>query len=246
MTNFEEIKRKIANMNIDELIEFCGGDTCENVLCAFVRDGDCCGNNCKVSYDCGGCIKKFYISDWHYGHANVIAFDNRPFKSLLEMDEALVDRWNAVVSPGDIVYVLGDMFWCKAQDAIPILRSLKGQKFLIKGNHDRCNDNKFLREFVKVTEYLEVKDSGRTVILCHYPIPCFKNHFYGSFHLYGHVHNSFEWNMMEHDKYLMEELYTTPCQMFNVGAMMPWMDYTPRTLDEIIAANSHNEAVRNK
>ena len=95
--------------------------------------------------------KQFYISDWHYGHANVIAFDNRPFKSLLEMDEALVDRWNAVVSPGDIVYVLGDMFWCKAQDAIPILRSLKGQKFLIKGNHDRCNDNKFLREFVKVT-----------------------------------------------------------------------------------------------
>lgn len=170
--------------------------------------------------------KQFYISDWHYGHANVIAFDNRPFKSLLEMDEALVDRWNAVVSPGDIVYVLGDMFWCKAQDAIPILRSLKGQKFLIKGNHDRCNDNKFLREFVKVTEYLEVKDSGRTVILCHYPIPCFKNHFYGSFHLYGHVHNSFEWNMMEHDKYLMEELYTTPCQMFNVGAMMPWMDWT--------------------
>lgn len=52
--------------------------------------------------------------------------------------------------------------------------------------------------------------------------------------------------MMEHDKYLMEELYAKPCQMFNVGVMMPWMDYTPRTLDEIIAANSHNEAVRNK
>jgi hypothetical protein len=59
MTNFEEIKKKIANMNTDELIEFCGGDTCENVLCSFVSDGDCCGNNCKVNYDCGGCIKKF-------------------------------------------------------------------------------------------------------------------------------------------------------------------------------------------
>ena len=35
-------------MNADELIEFCGGDTCENVLCSFVRDGDC-----------GGCIRKF-------------------------------------------------------------------------------------------------------------------------------------------------------------------------------------------
>lgn len=30
-------------MNTDELIEFCGGDTCENVLCSFVSDGDCCG-----------------------------------------------------------------------------------------------------------------------------------------------------------------------------------------------------------
>ena len=44
--------------------------------------------------------------------------------------------------------------------------------------------------------------------------------------------------MMEHDKYLMEELYMKPCQMYNVGAMMPWMDYTPRTLDEILAANT--------
>lgn len=70
---------------------------------------------------------------------------------------------------------------------------------------------------------------------------CYKDGGCGIYEMY-----SFEWNMMEHDKYLMEELYTTPCQMFNVGAMMPWMDYTPRTLDEIIAANSHNEAVRNK
>mgnify|MGYP000124635956 CR=1 FL=1 len=62
MTNFEEIKRKIANMNIDELIEFCGGDTCENVLCAFVRDGDCCGNNCRVSYDCGGSYSSLYAA----------------------------------------------------------------------------------------------------------------------------------------------------------------------------------------
>ena len=139
--------------------------------------------------------KKFYIADWHYGHGNVIAFDNRPFKTLEE---------------------------------------LNGQKFLIKGNHDRCNDNRFLKKFVKVTEYLEVEDGDKRVVLCHYPIPCFKNHFYGWYHLYGHVHNSFEWNMMEHDKYLMQELYGHKCQMYNVGAMLPYMDYTPRTLEQII------------
>lgn len=44
----------------------------------------------------------------------------------------------------------------------------------------------------------------------------------------------FEWHMMEHDKMLMQELYTHPCNMYNIGAMMPWMDYTPRTLTEII------------
>ena len=81
---------------------------------------------------------------------------------------------------------------------------------------------------------MEVKDNGKHIVLCHYPIPCFKNHYYGWYHLYGHVHNSFEYNMMEHDKYLMETLYNYPCNMYNVGAMMPYIDYTPRTLDEII------------
>lgn len=180
--------------------------------------------------------KKFYIADWHYGHENVLAFDNRPFRNISEMNKALVDRWNAVVSPGDTVYVLGDMFWCDMQESIPVLQSLKGQKFLIKGNHDRCNDGRFKKNFVKVTEYLEVQDNNRLVILCHYPIPCFKSHFYGSYHLYGHVHASFEWHMMEHDKFLMGELYEKKCQMYNVGAMMSYINYTPRTLDEILEA----------
>ena len=41
--------------------------------------------------------------------------------------------------------------------------------------------------------------------------------------------------MMERDKKLLEDLYLKPHHMYNVGAMMPWMDYTPRTLDEILA-----------
>lgn len=178
--------------------------------------------------------RKLYISDWHYGHNNILAFDNRPFKTVEDMNTALVERWNAAVHPGDTVYVLGDMFWCNMQEAISVLNQLNGQVFLIKGNHDRCSDGRFLKKFVKVTEYLEVEDSDRKVVLCHYPIPCFKNHYYGWYHLYGHVHNSFEWNMMEHDRFLMQELYGHPCLMYNVGSMMPWMDYTPRTLDEIL------------
>jgi calcineurin-like phosphoesterase family protein len=179
---------------------------------------------------------KRYIADWHYGHANVLAFDNRPFSNVQEMNEALVTLWNETVTPQDDVYVLGDMFWCKSSEAIPVLEKLNGRKFLVKGNHDRSNDGKFIRQFAKVSEYMEVEDEGRHVVLCHYPIPCFKNHMYGWIHLYGHVHNSFEANMMEHDKFLMTELYQKPCQMYNVGAMMPYINYIPRTLDEILVS----------
>jgi calcineurin-like phosphoesterase family protein len=178
--------------------------------------------------------KRFYISDIHYGHNNILCFDNRPFKDIDEMNEELVRRWNSVVTSDDIIYVLGDFFWCKSSDAQPVLDSLNGQKFLIKGNHDRTSDSKFIKKFAKVTDYLEVDDGNKHIVLCHYPIPCFKNHYYGWYHLYGHVHSSFEYNMMEHIKYEMETLYTIPCNMYNVGAMMPWMNYTPRTIDEII------------
>lgn len=180
--------------------------------------------------------KKFYISDLHFGHKNVLGFDNRPFTSVEEMNEELIRRWNSVVSDGDIVYVLGDMFWMKPNDAMPIIDRLNGQIFLIKGNHDRWHDAKFDKKFVKIDEYMEIDDEGRKVVLCHYPIPCFKNHFYGWVHLYGHVHNSFEWNMMEHQRFLMEELYDRQCNMINVGCMAPYINYTPRTLDEILSS----------
>lgn len=183
-------------------------------------------------------MPNFYIADWHYGHANMIAYDNRPFKTVEEMNEALVKRWNDAVHKGDTVYIIGDMFWCSPMAAIPILQSLHGQKVLIKGNHDRVKDTRVQREFVKIDEYMEIDDGDRKIVLCHYPIPCFKNHFYGWYHLYGHVHSSYEWHMMEHDKLLINELYEKPCRMFNVGAMMPYMDYTPRTLDEILAAQN--------
>lgn len=45
--------------------------------------------------------KKFYISDWHFGHKGVLAFDNRPFKSIEEMNNELIRRWNSVVSDGN-------------------------------------------------------------------------------------------------------------------------------------------------
>ena len=177
---------------------------------------------------------KRYISDWHYGHKNCLRFDNRPWVDIEQANQEMIRRWNETVEDDDTVYILGDMFWCGTEEAVKVLDQLKGQKVLVKGNHDRCHDNRFRSRFLELRDYMEIEDGSRHVVLCHYPIPCFRNHFYGWIHLYGHVHSSFEWNMMESVKHEMTALYDKRCQMYNVGAMMPYIDYIPRTLDEIL------------
>lgn len=56
--------------------------------------------------------------------------------------------------------------------------------------------------------------------------------------LYGHVHTSVEYEYLKKLRAEVKEKssgYGTPSGNFiNVGCMMPWMNYTPRTLDEII------------
>ena len=71
------------------------------------------------------------------------------------------------------------------------------------------------------------------IVLSHYPIPCFNNHYYGAIHLYGHVHDSFEEKMMQNISYAMEELYDKPCNMLNVGVMCKYMNFSPITLEQV-------------
>ncbi len=177
--------------------------------------------------------KIFYISDTHFSHTNILHFDHRPWLTIEEHDKALIENWNNAVTNQDTIYILGDFHWGKEYDWIDVLEQLNGNKVLIRGNHD-IMPQKSKKYFQDIKDYKEIDDNGRKVVLCHYPIPYFKNHFYGSYHLYGHVHNTFEYNMAKHQRYLMEELYSKPCEMYNCGAMMSWMNYTPRTLDGII------------
>ena len=51
----------------------------------------------------------YYIADLPFGHANAISFDNRPFETVEEMNETLIQNWNACVTPADTVYVLGEL-----------------------------------------------------------------------------------------------------------------------------------------
>lgn len=180
-----------------------------------------------------------FISDLHFGHANVLGFDNRPFKTIEEHDQVLIDNWS-VVKPDDDVWILGDISWHNSENTANILKQLPGRKHLCMGNHDgKLLKNKEVRsQFIEICDYKEVAVNATGIVACHYPIPCFNKHFYGWIHFYGHVHNSFEWNMMERVRYEMEALYDKQCNMINVGCMMPWMGYAPKTPDEIISGYS--------
>lgn len=176
--------------------------------------------------------RNFYISDTHFGHSGIIRYDNRPFMTVEEMDETIIQRWNDVVSDIDMVYVLGDFSWYKEEETLKILDRLSGRKVLIKGNHDRISP-KVARKFMRVCDYLEIKDNGQRVILSHYPMPFWNGQFRNTVHLYGHVHNSHQWNICEHLRMELRQLQDIPMRMYNVGCMMEWIDYTPSTLAEI-------------
>lgn len=183
-------------------------------------------------------MSRYFISDLHFGHVNALSFDDRPFTDIEAHDKALIDNWNSVVGIDDEVWVLGDISWYGATKTVEIFNQLNGIKNLCVGNHDKkLLKNKDVQAlFNEITNYKEIfyEEDGIGIVLCHYPIPCFNNHYYQWVHLYGHVHKSFEWNMMKRIKYEMETLYDKPCRMFNVGCMIPGMDYTPRTLGEIL------------
>jgi len=82
----------------------------------------------------------FFTSDLHFGHNNIIAYCNRLFSSVGEMDNTLIADWNSVVASGDDIYVLGDFTMKPAQDARRCLSTLNGRKYFIRGNLDKFLD----------------------------------------------------------------------------------------------------------
>ena len=183
----------------------------------------------------------YYISDLHIGHANIIAFDNRPFADITAMNNAIIENWNSRIKTDDTVYILGDFIWAKESDWPYFVKPLAGNKVLIRGNHDPREFSRAVRNmFCDITNLKEIKDNCRHVVICHYPIPFYRAGYYGSnsYMLYGHVHKTKEY---EYLKDLRKNILSNskgpgnPSGNFiNVGCMMPYMNYTPRTLDEII------------
>lgn len=192
---------------------------------------------------------KYYISDLHLFHKNVTDegnnFDNRPFDTLEEMHNYIKEKWNRKITNGDTVYILGDVALCGINTKlIALVAQLKGHKILIKGNHDDVRDLRYSNLFDEIIEYKEVTDTlnKQTVklVLSHYPILMWKGQHRETILLYGHVHNTFENEFYQECLKRLYELNklkndnAPQISAYNVGAMMSYMNYEPRTLQEIV------------
>jgi calcineurin-like phosphoesterase family protein len=110
-------------------------------------------------------------SDTHFNHSNILRFDNGrgdDFDTVSEMNETMVQNWNNVVKPGDIVYHLGDVFFGSKDEFKSMWPRLHGRKRLIPGNHD---DIKFLSSgsfFQKVMMWRMFPEYN--TVLTHVPI----------------------------------------------------------------------------
>jgi calcineurin-like phosphoesterase family protein len=143
------------------------------------------------------------ISDTHFGHQNIIRYCNRPFADEKEMNEAMIERWNSVVKPGDIVYHLGDVYFGEQGK---VLHKLVGRKRLILGNHDLGKDPYIQNNFQKILMWRMFPEFG--LLLTHVPVHP-NSLFKVSKNVHGHIH----------DKNMDDERY--------INVSVEQIDYTP-------------------
>ena len=131
--------------------------------------------------------RDYFIADTHFGGENIRRYENRPFASAEEMDEAFIANWNQTVNSEDTVYVLGDFSdYGKPEKDAEILQRLKGRKILVMGNHDRHRTPQEWRDLgFEECFSMPVLYEG-FFLLSHEPLYINVNMPYANF--YGHVH----------------------------------------------------------
>lgn len=137
-------------------------------------------------------MNRWYSSDLHLGHLNIIKYSNRPFSSTVEMDEFIIARHNELIKPEDHWTCLGDLTMSRGgkvqQDAfIRLIKRLNGHKRLFLGNHDHFPIKTYLEAgFEKI--YATWRDE-QGLLFSHIPIhpSCIGS---ARANIHGHIHTN--------------------------------------------------------
>ena len=176
-------------------------------------------------------MKSWFSADYHLGHDNIRKYCHRPFKTLEEMDNTLINNWNARVSPDDTVIHLGDFCFKNSPGgksgegsitkSSSYMSRLNGNKVMVRGNHDRNNSTK------AIIESMMIKHGGLEMFLTHIPpdntfaVPDFTDLI-----LCGHVHGAWKHKVIKYPE------SRPPMMILNVGVDV-W-NFRPIDINEII------------
>lgn len=163
----------------------------------------------------------FVISDLHFDDCNVLCEYNRPFDSVSEMNEEIIDRWNQIVCSQDTVYHVGD-FTVKDTEAAVLYRieQLSGNIILLDGNHRPIQRSEFARSALPIQRSAKLEYGGYEFFLTHKPawIP----DDWGDWAITGHHHDAVE-----------DYPFVDPeSRMVNISAEV--LDYRPLNLDRLV------------
>lgn len=130
----------------------------------------------------------WFTADQHFGHTNIIRFQNRPFRDVQHMNREMISRWNQVVGKQDIVYVLGDFALRIGRSSLTrIFEALNGFKHLVIGGHDKSPVLKLPWESMQWANFLRT-DEDEFIHMSHYCHRVWEKSHFNSWHLYGHSH----------------------------------------------------------
>lgn len=171
----------------------------------------------------------FLTSDTHFMHNVAFLYEPRGFTNIEDMNEAIVERWNKVVKPGDIVYHLGDTMLNDTARGCELMKRLNGQIFLIWGNHDSdARKNAIFENCPNVIggwyAYV-IKYKKMSIYLSHYPTLTAN---YDTAHFSQHV-----LNLHGHTHQQKNFLYPNNPFCYHVG--MDSHNCTPVHIDEVMA-----------
>jgi len=128
---------------------------------------------------------QFYlISDLHFGHKGIEKY------RVDDYDSIIAKNWNKVVSKRDSVLVLGDLTLASKEESIDYFKRLRGNKFLIRGNHDGHTVTWYQDCRFRVVEpiYKVFKDKyGKRypILFTHEPVTDLPDAW---FNIHGHIH----------------------------------------------------------
>lgn len=179
--------------------------------------------------------KVYFTSDLHIGHKNIIDYCNRPFASVEEMNETLINNWNKKIPDDGIVFDLGDFAIGGSKVWNDTLSRLKGKHYLIKGNHDEKNYREsYSKYFELVTQQMYIQVEDVSIYLNHFPFLCFGGSYREQHNVYalnGHTHIRKDINVSDSSEDIKRIINCSFPSQYDVG--VDFNDYYPISWHEL-------------